>query len=72
MQTWKKLLPWIKPFYAIKSNPGDLLIDDAISQGTGFDCASKNEIKQVLKHGVDPKNIVFSNPIKSEDDVIYA
>lgn len=30
----------------------------------GFDCASKNEIKSVLKLGCNPKDIIFSNSVK--------
>ena len=30
----------------------------------GFDCASKNEIKSVLKLGCNPREVIFSNSVK--------
>lgn len=38
----------------------------------GFDCASQNEIKQTLSMGVDSANIIYSNSIKNEQDIVYA
>lgn len=40
--------------------------------GTNFDCASKNEIKQVLELGVDPERIIFANPCKPVSHLEYA
>ena len=40
--------------------------------GTGFDCASKAEIQQVLEMGVDPKRIIYANPCKTASYVRYA
>lgn len=69
---WKKALPWITPHYAIKSNPTKELIQDLADQGAGMDCASKDEIKASLRAGVKLENIVYSNPIKNEKDLIWA
>jgi len=38
----------------------------------GFDCASKNEITNVLKLGCSPKDIVFSNSVKIESEIEWA
>lgn len=40
--------------------------------GTGFDCASKAEINQILEMGVDPSRIVYANPCKTASYVRYA
>lgn len=32
--------------------------------GTGFDCASKGEIANVLGYGVAPESIIYANPTK--------
>lgn len=40
--------------------------------GTGFDCASKAELEQVLKIGVDPSRIIFAQPCKIKSHVRYA
>ena len=43
---WKKCLPWIKPYYAMKSNPSIHLIQDLISHpyNIGLDAASLTEL----------------------------
>ena len=40
--------------------------------GTGFDCASKQEIQQVLDMGVEPSRIIYANPCKTNSYVRYA
>jgi ornithine decarboxylase len=39
--------------------------------GTGFDCASKAEIEQVLNMGVDPTRIIYAQPCKTNSYVRY-
>lgn len=39
--------------------------------GTGFDCASKSEIEQVLGIGVDPSRIIYAQPCKTNSYVRY-
>lgn len=43
-----------------------------VSMGTGFDCASGEEMAACLKLGVAPKDIIFANPIKNVKDLKYA
>lgn len=54
-------------FYtAVKCNPDPYIIRLLASLGAGFDCASNNEIAQVLDTGgIDPSNIIFANPCKA-------
>lgn len=40
--------------------------------GTGFDCASKAEIEEVLKIGVDPSRIIYAQPCKTKSYLRYA
>lgn len=40
--------------------------------GTGFDCASKTEIEQILKLGVNPSRIIYANPCKTKSYIRYA
>lgn len=73
MANWKKNLSWIQPFYAIKSNPIQPLLNDLSNfENVGFDCASKTEIKMALELGTKSKDIVYSNSIKIERDLQYA
>ena len=47
LEQWKKLLPQIKPFYAVKCNPDPIIIQKLYEWGAGFDCASQGEIELV-------------------------
>lgn len=63
-QQWTSLLPRVKPFYAVKCNPDEVLIKTLASLGAGFDCASDQEISQIISYGVSPKEIIMANPCK--------
>lgn len=69
---WKKNLPRVKPFYAVKCNPDQRVIQLLAALGTGFDCASKAEIEQVIKADVDPSRIIYAQPCKTNSYVRYA
>ncbi|KAK3325724.1 pyridoxal-dependent decarboxylase [Apodospora peruviana] len=68
---WKLNLPRVKPFYAVKCNPDQKLLELLAALGTGFDCASKAEIEQVLRMGVDPSRIIYAQPCKTNSYVRY-
>lgn len=44
---WKKTLPRVEPFYAVKCNSDPILMRVLADCGAGFDCASKKEIDMV-------------------------
>ncbi|KAA8490839.1 Ornithine decarboxylase [Porphyridium purpureum] len=71
-EQWVHLLPNVKPFYAVKANPLPAMVRTCKAVGTGFDCASQNELEQVLELGVDPENIIFANPCKMKAHILYA
>lgn len=50
-----KVMPRVKPHYAIKCFPNPMLLAALANEGAGFDCASKNELEMVMKLGVDPR-----------------
>ncbi|KAI0533546.1 ornithine decarboxylase [Xylaria digitata] len=68
---WKKNLPRVKPFYAVKCNPDPKVIQLLAALGTGFDCASKAEIEQVLNIGVDPSRVIYAQPCKTNSYVRF-
>ncbi|KAI0909036.1 ornithine decarboxylase [Ustulina deusta] len=68
---WKKNLPRVKPFYAVKCNPDPKVLQLLAGLGTGFDCASKAEIEQVLDIGVDPSRIIYAQPCKTNSYVRF-
>ncbi|KAI1205469.1 uncharacterized protein F4807DRAFT_442695 [Annulohypoxylon truncatum] len=69
---WQKHLPTVEPFYAVKCNPDPSLLRYLEALGTGFDCASIEEIRCVLSLGVEPSRIIFANPCKSPSSVRFA
>src|SRR3989338_7226067 len=69
---FRKCLPEVKPYYAIKANPHPEIIKTFIKLGASFDVASAAEMKQVLDLGAVPSKIIFANTIKSNDDIVFA
>ncbi|MCJ1462928.1 hypothetical protein MMC07_001532 [Pseudocyphellaria aurata] len=69
---WKKNLKRVTPYYAVKCNPDPGVLRLLAALGIGFDCASKNEIEQILKLGVDPSKIIYANPCKTKSYIRYA
>ncbi|EKM57862.1 uncharacterized protein PHACADRAFT_251754 [Phanerochaete carnosa HHB-10118-sp] len=69
---WKRMLPEIEPFYAVKCNPDPYVLRLLAALGTGFDCASNGEISQVLSVGVAPSRVIFANPCKATSFVRQA
>ncbi|KAF2221536.1 pyridoxal-dependent decarboxylase [Elsinoe ampelina] len=69
---WKKNLQRVKPHYAVKCNPDPQVLRLLAELGTGFDCASKAEIEQVLRLGVSPDRIIYAQPCKTKSFVRYA
>lgn len=62
----------LTPCAAVKCNPDPQVIRLLSELGTGFDCASKAEIEQVLKAGVEPSRIIYAQPCKTNSYVRYA
>lgn len=71
INTWNKYLPYIKPYYAIKSFSDKHMLNTIAYSNTniGFDVASMNEIEMVKNYN---NSIILSNPIKSQEDIIHA
>jgi len=69
---WCRLLPRVQPFYAIKCNNDTAIMKTLVSLGVNFDCASKNEIQQVLDMGFEPSRIIYANPTKMKSHISYA
>jgi len=57
---------------AVKCNPDPQVLRLLAELGTGFDCASKAEIEQVLQMGVDPSRIIYAQPCKTKSYLRYA
>lgn len=69
---WKRNLPRVQPFYAIKSCPDINIVRILHLLGVNFDCASKGEIEMALSVGAKPSQIIFANPAKGFDHLKFA
>lgn len=67
-----KEMPDCRPFYAIKCSNDPVLLETLVSLGAGFDCATGFELKLVHDLGVASEDIIFANPIKNAEDLLYA
>jgi len=69
--TWKKWLPEIDVFYAVKCNSNPVVLKHMHSLGIQFDCASKKEMEMVEK--IAPaSSILFAHPMKIPTHLTYA
>jgi len=69
---WVEYLPNIQPFFAVKSNPDNIIINILARLGCNFDCASKNELRNALSITNNPDRIIFANPCKVSSHIIFA
>lgn len=69
---FRRRLPNVTPYYAIKANPHAEIIQTFIKAGSCFDVASGAEMKYVLDLGAPAERIIFANTIKSAEDLAFA
>jgi diaminopimelate decarboxylase len=62
----------IKLHYAIKANPMPAVVDHMARLVDGLDVASGGEIKIALDSGVDPREVSFAGPGKSDGELAMA
>ena len=69
---WVRLLPEVKPYYAVKCNTNHVLLETLAKIGVNFDCASESEMKTIIEITKDPLRIIFANPCKMSSQISYA
>lgn len=69
---WRKELPRVQPFYAVKCNPDTKVLSKLAELGVNFDCASKSEIEKILGMRVQAERIIYANPCKASSFIRYA
>lgn len=74
---WRRYLPNVDIFYAVKCNPNPIILRTLANLGVGFDVASAEEINMALEalEVIDAKNsdkIIYANPCKREEFISYA
>jgi ornithine decarboxylase len=67
LSLFKRHLPRVTSFYAVKANPHPLLLNYFAGQGLGFDVSSAQELALVSELGVSGDRIIFTNPIKGTE-----
>ncbi|XP_032673355.1 ornithine decarboxylase 2-like [Odontomachus brunneus] len=69
---WIAKMPRVIPHFALKCNPDLTVIKVLAALGACFDCASEQEIKLVMQHGVHGDRIIFAHPTKYPSHIAYA
>ena len=64
-----KLFKKIKPYYAVKANPNEKILELLRELDSNFDCASLNEVKKCINLNISPKKVSFGNTIKKKDEI---
>ncbi|TGJ67803.1 hypothetical protein EYR41_006906 [Orbilia oligospora] len=74
LEIWERLLPRVKMFYAVKTNPNPRLLKYLVNHPMkiGFDCASHTEVAELLSLSVSPDDIIYANPCKAPSHIRYA
>ncbi|XP_046837294.1 ornithine decarboxylase 1-like [Vespa crabro] len=71
-QDWIRKMPRVVPYYALKCNTHPMVIKILAAMNANFDCASMQEIQQVMQLNISPDRIIFANPTKSPSHIKYA
>ncbi|XP_056682151.1 antizyme inhibitor 2-like [Monodelphis domestica] len=71
-KTFQQMLPRVTPFFAVKCNNSSSVLRVLANLGTGFDCASRGELEQVLRMGIAPTRIIYANTCKQISHLQYA
>ena len=61
---FRAALPGVAPYYAMKANPDPRVLTALRDLDVRFEVASIHELDQLAAVGVDPAQVIFSNPIK--------
>lgn len=70
MAKFRKHLPQVQPFYAVKCNTSTALISMVSALGGSFDCASQREFRTILEgQFADTERVIFANPCKMVADL---
>lgn len=61
---FKKFLPKIKPYYALKANSDPRIIQRLDKLIAGYDISSLGELNLLMKQGINASRALYSNPVK--------
>ncbi|KAG5683763.1 hypothetical protein PVAND_013028 [Polypedilum vanderplanki] len=69
---WMEKIPRVVPYYAVKCNDLEEVLNTLRDLGAGFDCASKKEIHQMLALNVDKEKILYTHTAKQISHLKYS
>jgi ornithine decarboxylase len=61
---FRRALPGVHVHYAMKCNPAPEILSTLAARGAGFEIASLGELRMLQRAGVDPADVLYSNPVK--------
>ncbi|MET7425208.1 type III PLP-dependent enzyme [Dactylosporangium sp. NPDC005555] len=65
-------IPGVQTFYAMKCNPSADILGTLAALGSSFEVASIGELRMLQEIGVDPAEVLYSNPIKPPAAIVEA
>jgi ornithine decarboxylase len=65
-------VPGIRCFYALKSNCSPRVLQTLAELGSGFEVASIGELDMLQAIGIDPADVLYSNPVKPPSHIAAA
>jgi ornithine decarboxylase len=65
-------LPGVAVHYAVKANPDSRLLACLHAAGCRFEAASWTEVRAAIRAGADPRQVLFTHPVKPADDIARA
>lgn len=69
---WRRYLPNVEIFYAVKCNPDPMILRTLANLGVGFDVASTGEINMAIETDVNRDKMIYANPCKRGEHISYA
>lgn len=72
LDAFRAALPGVKPFYATKCNNHPGVLQTLRGAGAGFEVASVQEVQLLTEAGVQPYDLLFSNPVRAREQTAQA
>ncbi|MGK5678315.1 type III PLP-dependent enzyme [Actinoplanes sp. URMC 104] len=69
---FRAALPGVRVHYAMKCNPSPEILRALHAEGAGFEIASLGELRTLQAIGVDPADVLYSNPVKPPSHIAAA
>ncbi|MFI5930899.1 type III PLP-dependent enzyme [Actinoplanes sp. NPDC051494] len=72
LRAFRAALPGVQPFYAMKCNPSPEILATVRANGASFEIASLGELRMLERLGVQPADVLYSNPVKPPSHIAAA